>query len=261
VTTEVRARETARITAAVVETVERVFDTVVAVHEAALRSLTGDPGAGPGSDALGRERPALDLQLQHLLRASGRLVVGLGLVVAPRPELGLPLRLQWWQVDPVGGRLRVLEPDLKPASLGYYDYTSADWFDQPRRTGRRHVVGPYVDVHGTGQHLLTLTWPVVVAGLFVGVVGADVPVNRFETHLLQVLGPLRYPFVLLEGERRVVLSTSSRWLVGDLVPPSVELSGAGVVITDIPWRLHGLAPGGAQQGHPPGPLPSRPMTL
>jgi methyl-accepting chemotaxis protein-like sensor len=152
--------------------------------------------------------------------------------VAPRLEL--PLRLEWWQVDPAGGRLRTLEPDLRPTSLGYYDYTAAEWFDVPRRTGLRHVVGPYVDVHGTGRYLLTLTEPVVVDGEFVGVVGADVPVRRFETHLLQVLGRLPDPFVLVNGEDRVVLSTAPRCLVGELLTPG---PARAVDIAGTPWRL------------------------
>ena len=129
-------------------------------------------------------------------------------------------------------------PDLKPASLGYYDYTAAGWFDVPRRTGRRHVYGPFVDVHGTGRYLLTLTEPVVVGGEFLGVVGADVPVSRFETHVLGVLGPLDRTFVLLDQGDRIVLSTSPRWLVGDLVTAGAVLPGPPEEIPGLPWRLH-----------------------
>jgi hypothetical protein len=172
------------------------------------------------------------------LREPGQIAVGLGLVAAPRPELDLPLRLQWWQVDPDGDLLVQLDPDLRPASLGYYDYTATDWFDVPRRTGRRHVVGPYVDVHGTGRYLLTLTGPVVEGGDFLGVVGADVPVSGFESHLLRVLRAPRRPFLLVNDEERVVLSTSPAWLVGDLVRSGQELPGLGSPIAGVPWRLY-----------------------
>jgi len=221
-----RADEVAQVGAAVSAVVERVFGTVTAVRNAALGSSTW---AG---------RPVLDDGVRELLREPGQLAVGLGLVVAPQPEHGLPLRLEWWQVDRDGGPLRTLEPDLKPTSLGYYDYTSTEWFDVPRRTGRRHVVGPYVDVHGTGRYLLTLTDPVVVDGEFMGVAGADVSVSRFETHLLQVLGRLPAPFLLLNDEDRVVLSTAPRWLVGSLVPPSGGPARPGVAVPGVPWRLH-----------------------
>ncbi|MGY1691452.1 PDC sensor domain-containing protein [Geodermatophilus sp. SYSU D01105] len=223
------AGEVARVTAAVTEVVEQVFATVGQVHAAALR-----PAAGGGLRA---GRPVLGDDVRDLLLRPGQLAVGLGLVVAPRPDRGLPLRLEWWQSDPEDGRLRTLEPDLRPTSVGYYDYTATEWFDVPRRTGRRHVVGPYVDVHGTGRYVLTLTEPVVVDGEFVGVAGADVSVRRFETHLLRAVGPAAAPFVLVTEEDRVVLSTSPRWLVGGLVPRAALTAGPVADVPGVPWRL------------------------
>ena len=220
-------REVARVVAAVAGVAEQVFGTVDEVHAAAV-----EPGAREG---FATGRPVLPAGVRELLRRPGQLAVGLGLVVAPRAEL--PLRLEWWQLDPDGGQLRTLDPDLRPTSLGYYDYTATEWFDVPRRTGRRHVVGPYVDVHGTGRYLLTLTEPVLVDGEFVGVAGADVSVRRFESHLLQVLGRGAAPFLLLNGEDRVVLSTAPRWLVGTLVPPGRTPSGPRAEVGGLPWRL------------------------
>jgi hypothetical protein len=226
------AADAAVVRSAVIGVVERIFATVDQVHAAALRSLSA-VGSGDGL-----ARMVLDDSLPHLLFASGQLAVGLGLVVAPRPGETAPPRFQWWQTDPEGHGVRALHPDLDPASLGYYDYTAADWFDVPRRTGCRHVTGPFVDVHGTGRYLLTLTQPVMVGGRFLGVVGADVPVGRFESHLLGLLGPLDGSFVLVNDGDRVVLSTFPRWLVGDLVPRRADLPGAGEELTGVPWRLH-----------------------
>lgn len=226
------------LVAAVADVVEGVFATVSAVHDAALR---------PQARArFAQGERVLDDDVRDPLLAPEQLAVGLGLVVAPRA--GRPLRLEWWQVDPDGGRLRSLEPDLRPTSAGYYDYTATEWFDVPRRTGARHVAGPYVDVHGTGRYLLTLTEPVVVDGEFAGVVGADVPVRRFEAHLLRLLGASPGPFVLLNDEDRVVLSTAPGRLVGELVPESAAPTGRGArgrgvrrsatPVPGTPWRLH-----------------------
>ncbi|WP_100497815.1 cache domain-containing protein [Geodermatophilus chilensis] len=223
------AAEVARVAAAVSDLVEQVFVTVARVHEATLRSVE--------REGLRAGRWVLPDGVQELLRAPGQLAVGLGLVVAPRPEEGLPLRLEWWQVDPDGGKLHTLEPDLRPTSLGYYDYTVAEWYDVPRRTGRRHAFGPHVDVHGTGRYVLTLTEPVVAGSGFVGVAGADVPVRRFETHLLRALGRLSTPFVLLNDEGRVVLSTAPRFLVGSLLPADAGLPEQGTPVPGVPWRL------------------------
>ncbi|MGY1916385.1 cache domain-containing protein [Blastococcus sp. SYSU DS0973] len=221
--------EAARVGAAVSDTIERVFATVGAVRSAAVRA-SARRGFATGEPVLGHEIP-------DLLFEPGQLAVGLGLVVAPRPERELPLRLEWWQLDPDGQRLGTLEPDLRPTSLGYYDYTASAWYDVPRRTGRRHVVGPYVDVHGTGRYLLTLTEPVVVDGEFAGVAGADVPARRFEAHLLTALGRPPAPFVLVNDEDRVVLSTAPRRLVGELLLPERPAPGPVVAIASTPWRL------------------------
>jgi hypothetical protein len=222
--------EVARVTGAVSDLVEHVFVTVSRVREGALDSVERN-GLRPG-------RWVLPDAVQELLREPGQLAVGLGLVVAPRPELDLPQHLEWWQIDPdAGGELHTLEPDLRPMSLGYYDYTTAEWYDVPRRTGRRHAFGPHVDVHGTGRYVLTLTEPVVAASGFVGVAGADVPVRRFEASLLQALGHLPVPFVVLNDEGRIVLSTAPRWLVGALVQPDRVSAGPVAHVPGTPWRV------------------------
>ncbi len=233
------AAGTALLAADVAAVVEEVFAEVHRLQAAALPVLR-DP-AGTGADRL-------EEAVRELLGTPGQLAVGLGLIVAPRPEDGVGLRLLWWQVDPAGGRLGALHPDLRPSSLGFYDYTSTEWFDVPRRTGRRHVVGPYVDVHGTGRYLFTLTEPVLAGGEFLGVVGADVPVSRFEAHLLGVLDAAVPPFVLVDGEGRVVLSTSSRRLVGALLRPGVDLPGDGVPVAGAPWRLYPVDDAGGPAG-------------
>ncbi|MGY1618951.1 cache domain-containing protein [Geodermatophilus sp. SYSU D00691] len=224
-----------RVLGTVTEVVEHVFATVAEVHSAVLRPAAQD-GLRSGGPVLGDD-------VARLLLRPGQLAVGLGLVAAPQPQRGLPLRLEWWQVDPEGGRPRPLDPDLRPSSLGYYDYTAAEWFDVPRRTGRRYVVGPHVDVHGTGRYVLTLTEPVVVDGEFAGVVGADVPVRRFETHLLTELGALPTRFLLVNDEDRVVLSTSPRRLVGELLPAGAS-EGSAAEVPGVPWRVVPVADAG-----------------
>jgi hypothetical protein len=69
------------------------------------------------------------------------------------------------------------------------------------------------------------------------VVGADVPVNRFENSLLRALDGVD-AVVVLNEESRVVLSTSPRWLVGDLVDAPPGASGAAVEVPGAPWRLY-----------------------
>ncbi len=171
----------AGVVAAVTDVVERVFTTVADVHAAAARRLLPGLSEGPAAGLDGRRgrpaRPAGPARRRPRpdRRARGRRTTSAApVLVAGRPRTA-------------GGCGSSIPTCARPAS-GFYDYTATDWFDVPRRTGLRHVVGPYVDVHGTGRYLLTLTGPVLAAGEFLGVVGADVPVSRFETHLLEVLG-------------------------------------------------------------------------
>ena len=82
------AGEVARIGAAVSGVVERVFATVARVHDAALHSVE--------RERLQAGRAVLPAGTRELLREPGQLAVGLGLVVAPRADLGLPQRLEWW---------------------------------------------------------------------------------------------------------------------------------------------------------------------
>jgi hypothetical protein len=215
-----------RVAEVVSAAVERVFACVADLRDPALAALSG--GASPGA-------ADLEERARELLAAPEQLAVGFGLVAAPAPDRDV--RLLWWQADPDGGPVTALRPDLRPASLDFYDYTATDWFEGPRRTRRRHVLGPYVDVHGTGRYLLTLTGPLIADGEFLGVVGADVPVNRFENHLLRALDADVDAVVVLNDEGRVVLSTSPRWLVGDLLGTS-PTAVASAEVPGVPWRLY-----------------------
>ncbi|MGL5852918.1 MAG: cache domain-containing protein [Phycicoccus sp.] len=219
-----------RFTDAVATTVERVFRTVADVRSVVTTALEED--LGQDGDATVRDAVA------RLLRRPGEIAVGLGLVAGPdgEPPGWRGSRVAWWQVDD-GGEARPLRPDFKPTSTGFYDYTATPWFDVPRSSGNRFVCGPYVDVHGTGRYVLTLTEPLRHSGQFVGVVGADVPVAAFENAVLREVGRAREPFVLLSQERRVVLSATTRWLVGQLVPEA-DLPGPGVAVPGVPWAVH-----------------------
>ena len=159
--------------------VESVFAQVAAVRALVLARHAWAVGAGEhfsDSDVSG-----LAPALRQLLARPDQLAVGLGVILQPGLLPTHPLRLEWWQLHPDRSRPAPLEVDLHPNSLNFYDYATAGWFAVPRRTGRRHIVGPYVDVHGTDRYLLTLTMPLEVDGAFLGVAGADVPMGGFES--------------------------------------------------------------------------------
>ncbi|MGL5857006.1 MAG: cache domain-containing protein [Angustibacter sp.] len=218
---------------AIGQAVAQVFRTVAEVRSAVLDCVDAADGS--------LDAQALRTAAVALLRRPGEVAVGLGLV-AEAVGGGSPdrraRRVEWWQLDERGGEPRALRPDLKPTSTGYYDYSSAPWFDTPRRTGRRCVIGPYVDVHGTGRYLLTVTEPVALAGVFLGVAGADVLVSRFEAAVLRRLGPASAPFLVVSDEQRIVLSTTPRWPVGELISTPDVPGRPGTSVPDVPWIVH-----------------------
>jgi hypothetical protein len=229
----------ARIVSAVVErvfaVVSQVRDLMLATHRAAR--LRGDVLHEADIDAL--RRPLL------ALLARDETAVGMGVIVAPGLLPEQSLRLEWWQSAPDMVAPTRLEVDLSADSFDFYDYAAAEWFVVPRQTGERHIVGPYVDVHGTDRYLLTLTEPVLADGIFLGVAGADVPVSRFETLVLRGLADLPVEVVVVSAEGRVVLSTSARWLTGELLPPNASTGATDRVrLPDLPWQMLIYARGG-----------------
>lgn len=222
---------------AVSAVVEEVFDVVGAVRDQALDRHAA--AAGRGERLAVADVATLGEQVRAWLRRPGGLVTGLGLIVAPGLLTDRHLHLEWWQVEPGRPEPRALRVDLNPESTGFYDYTAAEWFDAPRRSGTRHIEGPYVDVHGTGEYLFTFTVPVTADGAFLGVAGADVPVSAWEDRLVHAL-PDGGDAVVLNAAGRVVLSSSSSWLVGELVPDELVQQAAGENLPPLGWRIVAL---------------------
>jgi len=228
--------------------VERVFGAVGLLREQVLDYR---------SHALSRRE---QLQAKHfaelrpgliaLLRAHRDIVVGMGMIVAPGILQADRHRVEWWQLLPGRDQPSALRVDLNPESIGFYDCDSAEWFSVPRRTGRRHIVGPYVDALGTDRYLLTFTAPVVADGTFLGVVGADVPVARFERCLLPAwadraggmgnigAGKVAPDVLIINSQRRVVVSNSVRALSGELLTDDSAIAGTvRLDLPDVPWQL------------------------
>ena len=170
--------------------------------------------------------------IRRMLHQPGEIALGLGLILEPGLLATHPRRLEWWESDGSAEPTK-LQVDLNPESLGFYDYEANEWFAVPRTTRRRHIAGPYVDVHGTGRYLLTLTIPLIADGEFLGVAGADVALSRFETLVLRQLGR-RSEAVVVNAERRVVVSTTSRWITGSLCPCSDPQPHS---LPALPWEV------------------------
>jgi hypothetical protein len=144
-------------------------------------------------------------------------VVGSGLIAHPDLMEDAPWHLAWWTAGP-DGRIAPLRVESDPARDGFRDYTLLEWWAVPRRTGRRHITGPYVDYLCTDAYTLTFTVPVHRPdGSMAAVVGSDVYVARAERLLLPSLRAGGRPATVANASGRVVVSTFSTHVAGSLV--------------------------------------------
>ncbi len=182
-------------------------------------------------------RPLIDAHLH----ASRDGVQGTGVVLEPGALPDTELYLEWHQIHP-NGRTSPLDLNFNRSSDRYYNYLEMPWFRQPREHGKRVVVGPYVDLYGQDMYILTFAQPIHIEGKFVGVAGADVALDRFETVLMRALLKLDHEALLLTGQGRVVTANTARYGVGELalnLPALLDDAGQliDLGVEGIDWRL------------------------
>lgn len=220
---------------AVEEAVAGVFATVEGLRDAYLGLVRAHGGVLRSDDLEPVRGPVLErLSTSPMLR-------GCGVVVAPGVLTDRQRYLAWWESGAGGVPVRLVL-DLDPDGEDTYDYPSMSWFATPSRDGRRAVQGPYMDFRGANTYVYTFALPVHDDGRFLGVAGADVPVQALEPALLAALGRAGAPAVVVAEDRRVVVANSGRWTVGARLksfPDSASGEFAEVVpVTDeLGWVL------------------------
>lgn len=169
-----------------------------------------------------------------VLAAHDGLVAGAGVVLAPGLLANEPRWIDWWwatgRKESAPERLRV---DLDPKSAEFSDYTSMEWYREPERTGRWTITGPYVDYICTREYTFTLAVPVLGAGRFAGVAGADILAAQVEQLVLPDLARLAGDVVLISANGRVIASNNVRVLTGAISPPGQVIAAAGT----LPWSV------------------------
>jgi hypothetical protein len=198
----------------VTQTLESVFAPLELLR-ARVESLFTE-SAENGHALASADLTALDPTILSQLGGADGLVGGTGYIAAPSVLTDQALWLQWWRGDQTTEPTRLVV-DLDPSSDRYCDYTDLPWFAVPRDRGRRHITGPYVDFLCSDEYALTFTVPVAHEGRFVGVVGSDVYIRRFEPVMLPRLRALGGPAALVNAQGRVAVTTSVRQPVGSLV--------------------------------------------
>lgn len=161
------------------------------------------------------------------------LIGGAGVIVAPGLLTNAEYWMEWWWAVPDRDP-EALRANLEPSAPDFFDYTTADWYVTPERTGARHIAGPYVDYVCTNEYAITLAQPIRARGRFVGVAALDVPVTGFEAHVLPALRSLGPDATLVNATGRVIASTSNTMWPGQRLDISDEPT-----IEDSPygWRI------------------------
>lgn len=166
---------------------------------------------------------------------------GAGVVLAEGTLRDRRRELDWWHPEP-GGAHRPLILELEVGAPDCYDYYELDWFRAGLLERRRFASGPLIDLPCGSACVLTCATPVVVGDRFLGVAGADVALGRFEDDLLPPLLDVPAPAVLVNPERRVIVSNDARWTTGEKlkVRPAEGHDGWVTVVPvtpDLGWLL------------------------
>jgi hypothetical protein len=190
--------------ASVTDAIAGVMDSVAALgaEMAALAAASGTRPLRQGDLASLRPHAA------GVLARHQPLVAGTGVVLAPSVLAGAARWIQWWWADDQGA-VNQLDVDLDPGSAEFYDYTTTEWYREPARSGRQWVTGPYVDYICTRKYTFTLSSPLLLAGRFLGVAGADILADRVEHMALPGLVALGRTAVLVSGNGRVIASNDA----------------------------------------------------
>jgi hypothetical protein len=155
--------------------------------------------------------------LQHCLRRPNHPMDRIGVATALDYLMDSPYWMEWWGYDS-RGNLEFVSHSLNPQQDAFYDYTNRSWFSVPQTSGTTAIIGPYVDFGGINSYSYTVTisMPIITARGFAGVAGADILAGQFERFLFTVERD-REPVVLVNADLRVIASTTSGHLPGDLL--------------------------------------------
>lgn len=174
-------------------------------------ALTAEPGAASSASRItGAQLAALvERGANAILDGTARPLYGAGFCASEAVvSEGNPLA--WWQ----GAARTLLASSTFGPGQASIDLARLEWYRVPERTGTGHVAGPFVDYLCSNEITLTSALPVIVDGVFWGVVCADMLVQSLE-------GVLEADFAaidnvtLVNASGRVVMSADPDYETGD----------------------------------------------
>ncbi|MFT4164021.1 MAG: GntR family transcriptional regulator [Microlunatus sp.] len=131
--------------------------------------------------------------------------------------------VEWWQRAADGAFDRDFRHEPDPGRDDFYEYGSKGFLAQLRETGESAAMGPYIDHGGVDDYLVTVAVPVQHDGSFVGIMAADVRVASLERELSPWLAGADGVGLVLNADRRVLVSNSVSFEVGDVVEGGTDL--------------------------------------
>jgi ABC-type transporter Mla subunit MlaD len=204
------ARTAAAVLRALAATLRPLFD-VPRIHAGGLLALAADRAAR-GRRLLSADLAEMDGALRASLDDFDGSLCGVTVTLAPGRLDDQRLWMQWWAHDQ--GQLT---PDLDPASPGYYDYTTAEWYEQPLKVGREYLSAPYFDEGGADAWIVTLSVPVSDEQGILGVTTADMDLAAVSRLCAPALRRLSGPAALVTRSGLVVTSSDPSVQVGQPV--------------------------------------------
>lgn len=220
----------------IINTVEKVRDDVLRLWDVAIRQR---------SHVLKKDLSELQATVRGLLLESDVQINGAGFVAAPGALADANLHLEWWREGMKPGHFIPLKVNLNEGGDTFYDYPGMPWFYKPEREGVGHVIGPYVDMMGVDMYICTFSLPIIHGQAFIGIAGADVPLNTLEAVVVPHLMGYEDPIILVNDDLRIISSNSPAYLVGEFFRPHRHSGRQSYYHIDLghsveSWRLVSL---------------------
>jgi DNA-binding FadR family transcriptional regulator len=136
-----------------------------------------------------------------------------------------------WCYTPAGPE----SPQRLYINMDLYDFATAPW--RPDDTGDEspiHTSHAYVDASGTNENIITFSKRIVVAGRYVGALGADVRVGQLQTAFEPLLRPLP-PNTCIVDQNGAVVATNTGRHVGGTIPATDQVERRA--LPGVPWWL------------------------
>lgn len=209
----------------------RLCDLCVLLAEAATRDLhEGEltTGSVESSELFGivaalSEQPELPVLGMGFARALG--------------QNGAEQELHYWYCRGPGGPPEKLLVGARAGHVADYEISRSHWWQLAAESTETCIVGPYVDVSGTNEYVVTFSRAVRTEGQLAGVVAVDVRVGSFQSSCQPLLLRLPRPASIVTPDGDVIATNSGQLLGGTLGDPEADFSPHRQDIAGTAWRL------------------------